>query len=182
MCIRDSTGELGFEIYCSNEAASHIWNFILEDSNSTGVKPAGLGSRDTLRLEMGYLLYGNDMNIKTTPFEAGLGWITSLNKGAFIGRDEIILKKKSLDTLLIYFVMIEKGIPRPGFDIIMKDEVIGHVTSGTISPSLNKGIGIGYIKADYVGKDKLISIGIRGRNKKGKLVNAPFYKRGSLNN
>ena len=176
------TGELGFEIYCSNESASRIWNFILEDSNGTGVKPAGLGSRDTLRLEMGYLLYGNDMNIKTTPFEAGLGWITSLNKGAFIGRDEIILKKKSLDTLLIYFVMIEKGIPRPGCDIIMQDKVVGHVTSGTISPSLNKGIGIGYIKADYVGKDKLISIGIRGRNKKGKLVNAPFYKRGSLNN
>ena len=176
------TGELGFEIYCSHEAAIHIWNSILEDFKSTGVKPAGLGSRDTLRLEMGYLLYGNDMNIKTTPFNAGLGWITNLNKGAFIGRDEMIINKKSVDTVLRYFVMIEKGIPRAGCDIIMQDEVVGYVTSGTISPSLNKGIGIGYIKSDYIGEDKLISIGIRGRNKKAELVKAPFYKRGSLNN
>ena len=175
------TGELGFEIYCSNEAASYIWNSILEEYKSTGVKPAGLGSRDTLRLEMGYLLYGNDMNIKTNPFNAGLGWITNLNKGFFIGRDEIILNRKTIDTVLIYFVMIEKGIPRSGCDIIMKDESVGYVTSGTISPSLNRGIGIGYIKADYIGKDKLISIRIRGRNKKGELVKAPFYKRGSLN-
>ncbi|MFL2989422.1 MAG: glycine cleavage system aminomethyltransferase GcvT [Candidatus Neomarinimicrobiota bacterium] len=175
------TGELGFEIYCSNEAVSHIWNSILEDFKSAGVKPAGLGSRDTLRLEMGYLLYGSDMNIKTNPFKAGLGWITNLNKGDFIGRGAMILNKKSLDIVLIYFVMIEKGIPRPGCDIIMRDEVVGYVTSGTISPSLNKGIGIGYIKADCIGKDKLISIGIRGRNKKGELVKAPFYKRGSLN-
>lgn len=174
------TGELGFEIYCSNEAASHIWNSILEDFKSAGVKPAGLGSRDTLRLEMGYLLYGSDMNIKTTPFNAGLGWITNLKKGYFIGRDAMIFNKKSLDTVLIYFVMIEKGIPRPGCDIIMRDEVVGYVSSGTISPSLNKGIGIGYIKADYLGIDKLISIGIRGRNKKGEIVKAPFYKRGSL--
>ena len=175
------TGELGFEIYCSNEAASHIWNSILEDFKSAGVKPAGLGSRDTLRLEMGYLLYGSDMNIKTTPFNAGLGWITNLKKGDFIGRDAMIFNKKSLDIVLIYFVMIEKGIPRPGCDIIMRDEVVGYVSSGTISPSLNKGIGIGYIKADYLGTDKLISIGIRGRNKKGEIVKAPFYKRGSLN-
>lgn len=175
------TGELGFEIYCSNEAAIHIWNSLLKDFKSAGVKPAGLGSRDTLRLEMGYLLYGSDMNIKTTPFNAGLGWITNLNKGDFIGRDKMILNKKSLDTTLIYFIMIEKGIPRPGYDIIMRGEVVGYVTSGTISPSLNKGIGIGYIKADCMGSGKLISIRIRGRNKKGELVKAPFYKRGSLN-
>ena len=175
------TGELGFEIYCSDEAASHIWTFILENFKKRGVKPAGLGSRDTLRLEMGYLLYGNDINVKITPFMAGLGWITNLKKGAFIGRDEMIRKKKSLDMTLIYFVMMEKGIPRPSYDIIIEDEVVGYVTSGTISPSLNKGIGIGYIKTNYVNKDNLISIGIRKKNKKAKLVKAPFYKNGGIN-
>ena len=176
------TGELGFEIYCSDEAAKKIWVHILKNFKSQGVKPAGLGARDTLRLEMGYLLYGNDINVKINPFMAGLGWITNLNKGFFIGRHEVMLKKKSLDMSLIYFIMIDKGIPRSGYDIIIKDQIVGCVTSGTISPSLNKGIGIGFMKTKYAKRNKLILIRIRKNNKRAQLVKAPFYKNGSISN
>ena len=135
------TGELGFEIYCSHDAVRNIWSYILDNFKDEGVKPAGLGCRDTLRLEMGYHLYGNDLNIDTDPFMAGLGWITDLKKGEFIGRDKLSSKNISHNHCLVYFIMVEKSIPRTGYEIIVNGKVVGWVTSGTISPSLNVGIG-----------------------------------------
>ena len=175
------TGELGFEIYCSHNAVKYIWSYILDNFKDEGVKPAGLGCRDTLRLEMGYHLYGNDLNIYTDPFMAGLGWITNLKKREFIGKDKISSKKISQSTCLIYFIMVEKSIARPGCEIIVNEKVIGKVTSGTISPSLNFGIGIGYVNKDYSRKGSSIFIKIRKKIRKAKIVKAPFYKKGTLN-
>jgi len=175
------TGELGFEIYCSHDAVKNIWSYILDKFKNEGVKPAGLGCRDTLRLEMGYHLYGNDLNIYTDPFMAGLGWITDLKKGEFIGKDKISSKKISQSTCLIYFLMVEKSIARPGCAIIVNEKVVGRVTSGTISPSLNIGIGIGYLNKDYSQKGSSIFIKIRKKMRKAKIVKAPFYSKGTLN-
>jgi len=175
------TGELGFEIYCCHAAAIDIWSYILDNFKDHGVKPAGLGCRDTLRLEMGYHLYGNDINTNTDPFMAGLGWITDLNKGAFIGRDKISSKKISQSACLIYFIMIEKSIPRPGYEIIVNEKIVGRVTSGTISPSLNVGIGIGYLNKDFSQKGSSIYIRIRKKMRRAQIVNSPFYKKGTLN-
>jgi len=174
------TGELGFEIYCKYDAVKTIWNYILENFEKDGVLAAGLGARDTLRLEMGYLLYGNDINIDIHPFKAGLGWITSLEKGDFIGRKEIILKRDDEESNLVYFEMLEKSIPRPGFDIIVNEKVVGHVTSGTISPSLNKGIGIAYVDKPYTRKGTELSVKIRNKLKSAVVVKAPFYSNGTL--
>tara|TARA_B100000886_G_scaffold52141_1_gene32035 strand:+ start:1316 stop:2419 length:1104 start_codon:yes stop_codon:yes gene_type:complete len=176
------TGELGFEIYCKHDAVKTIWNYILENFGKDGVLAAGLGARDTLRLEMGYLLYGNDINIDTHPFKAGLGWITSLEKGDFIGRKEIILKRDDEESKLVYFEMLEKSIPRPGFDIIVNDKVVGFVTSGTISPSLNKGIGIAYVNKSHTKKGTELSVKIRNKLKSAVVVKAPFYSNGTLSN
>ena len=145
-----------------------------------GVLAAGLGARDTLRLEMGYLLYGNDINIDIHPFKAGLGWITSLDKGDFIGREKIITKRDYDESKLVYFEMLEKSIPRPGFEIISDDKVVGFVTSGTISPSLNKGIGIAYIDKAYSKKGAELSVKIRNKTKSAVIVKAPFYSNGTL--
>ncbi len=175
------TGELGFEIYCSHDAVNDIWSHILDNFKDHGVKPAGLGCRDTLRLEMGYHLYGNDLDISTDPFMAGLGWITSLSKGAFIGSDKISSKKISQSTCLVYFIMAEKSIPRPGYEIIVNEKVVGRVTSGTISPSLNVGIGIGYLNQDYSQKGSSIFISIRKKMRRAQIVKAPFYNKGTLN-
>ena len=174
------TGELGFEIYCSHDAVNDIWNHILDNFKDHGVKPAGLGSRDTLRLEMGYHLYGNDLNRSTDPFMAGLGWITDLNKGAFIGREKISSKKISQKLCFVYFIMVEKSIPRPGYEIIVNEKVVGRVTSGTISPSLNVGIGMGYLDKDFAQKGSLIFISIRKKMRSAQIVKSPFYKKGTL--
>jgi len=175
------TGELGFEIYCSHQAVNDIWFYIIDNFKDHGVKPAGLGCRDTLRLEMGYHLYGNDLNLSTDPFMAGLGWVTHLNKGLFIGRDKISSKKTSQKTCLVYFMMVEKSIPRPGYEIIADEKVVGRVTSGTISPSLNIGIGIGYLDKDYSQKGSSIFISIRKKMRRAQIVKAPFYSKGTLN-
>ena len=174
------TGELGYEIYCKHDTIKIIWENILKNFKKDGVLAAGLGARDTLRLEMGYLLYGNDINIDTHPFKAGLGWITSFKKGDFIGREEIISKRDKDNYQLIYFEMIEKSIPRPGFEILINDNVVGVVTSGTISPSLNKGIGIAYIDKAYTKKGLELLVKIRNKSKKAIVVEAPFYSSGTL--
>ena len=174
------TGELGFEIYSSHNAVKLIWENILENFKKDGVLAAGLGARDTLRLEMGYLLYGSDININVHPFKAGLGWITSLNKGDFIGREEIILKRDKHKSRLIYFEMIEKSIPRPGFEILFDGKIVGIVTSGTMSPSLNKGIGIAYVYKTFTRKGTELSVKIRKKFKRAIIVDAPFYSSGTL--
>ena len=174
------TGELGFEIYCDHDAVKLIWAYILGNFKKDGVLAAGLGARDTLRLEMGYLLYGNDINIDAHPFKAGLGWITCLTKGDFIGRKEVISKRAMDNSRLIYFEMIEKSIPRSGFEILIDGKIVGIVTSGTISPSLNKGIGIAYVDKKYKSKGTKLSVKIRNKLKSAIIVEAPFYSFGTL--
>ena len=142
--------------------------------------PAGLGCRDTLRLEMNYLLYGNDIDQKTNPIEAGLGWITKFDKGDFIGRESIIQKKDKISKRIFCFSMLDRAIPRKGCDIIYNGNSIGNVTSGTMSPMIKNGIGMGYIEKSHYKLDSTIKINIRGKLKEAKIVDPPFYKDGSL--
>ncbi len=174
------TGELGFEIYASMGSIKKIWDNLIEEGSQDGLIPAGLGCRDTLRLEMNYLLYGNDINQKTNPIEAGLGWITKFGKGDFIGREPIIQKKENLSKRIFCFSMLDRAIPRRGCNIIYDGEPIGKVTSGTMSPTLKNGIGIGYIENTHYKLDSKFTIDIRGKLKEARIVDPPFYKYGSL--
>lgn len=173
------TGAGGFEIYMYNDDAVKIWNAIFEAGKKVGIKPIGLAARDTLRLEMGFCLYGNDINDTTSPLEAGLGWITKFVEGKdFIDRKHMEkLKADGLKQKLVGFEMQEKAIPRQHYAIVNeKDEVIGEVTSGTMAPSLNIGIGMGYVKTPYSELGKEFYIKIRNKNIKAKVVKLPFYK------
>ncbi len=171
------TGSGGFELYFENTHARHIWNQIFEAGKDEGLKPCGLGARDTLRLEMGFCLYGNDIDEHTSPLEAGLGWIVKFNK-MFIASD-ILQKQKEegIKQKLISFEMIDKGIPRKGYDICLSDGTrIGRVTSGTHSHWLNKNIGMGYVKSEYARTGEYIFISLRGQLLKACIVNPPFFK------
>lgn len=171
------TGSGGFEIYVKNEYARQVWDKIFEAGKDLGIKPIGLGARDTLRLEMGFCLYGNDINDVTTPLEAGLGWITKLNKN-FTGSSLINnLKSTGLSKKLTAFVMVDKAIPRSHYNILNAEgQKIGEVTSGTQSPYLNQGIGMGYIDVAYTQPDTEIFIEVRNKPMKAKVVKLPFYK------
>jgi len=171
------TGAGGVEIYFEDkeETPDKIWDAVFEAGKSRGLKPVGLGARDTLRLEMGFCLYGNDIDDTTSPLEAGLGWITKFNK-EFTAK-EILEKQKStgVERKLVGFEMIDKGIPRHGYEI--KDytgAVIGHVTSGTQSPSLNKAIGMGYVRTVFSNIGTEISIKVRDKLLQAKVVKIPF--------
>jgi aminomethyltransferase len=171
------TGAGGVEIYFEDKdgAANKIWESIFDSGGPNGIKPIGLGARDTLRLEMGYCLYGNDIDDTTSPLEAGLGWITKFTKD-FTGSSLLEKEKeKGSERKLIGFEMIEKGIPRQGYEI--KDfsgAIIGHVTSGTQSPSLNKAIGLGYVRTEYGNIDNSIYIRVRDKLLQAKVVKLPF--------
>lgn len=171
------TGSGGFEIYCKNEEVKQIWDSVLEAGAAYGIKPIGLAARDTLRLEMGYCLYGNDINDETSPLEAGLGWITKFSKD-FVNSDALAKEKEQPPKQkLIAFELQERGIPRQGYVIVDgKGNKIGYVTSGTMSPSLNKGIGLGYIKSSFSDPGSDIHIQIRKNTVKAKVVKLPFYK------
>jgi glycine cleavage system T protein (aminomethyltransferase) len=142
------TGEKGLEIYCETEGAQAVWDAVMAAGKTRGLQPAGLGCRDTLRLEAGFCLYGNDITGTTNPLEAGLGWLVKLDKGDFVGRDALrAAKAEGIGRRLVAFIIEGKGIPRAGYDIVDQDgAVIGSVTSGTQSPVLGKGIGMGYVK------------------------------------
>ena len=171
------TGEDGFEIYCDPMDAPAIWHALLEEGSSVDIEPVGLGARDTLRLEMGYSLYGSEMDESRTPAEAGLMWITRLSKGEFIGRDAIAKKvEDGVRERIVGFELTARGIPRPGYHIFVGDEKVGYVTSGTFSPSLSRGVGLGYVRSDVTGE---ISIEIRDRRIEGRTVTLPFYREGS---
>ena len=169
------TGCGGFEIYCKNEIAKNMWAKIFEYGKKYDIKPIGLAARDTLRLEMGFCLYGNDIDETTSPIEAGLSWITKTNK-KFTSSE--IFKKQKIEGVkrkLIGFTMEEKAIPRKNYDILNQDnEIIGAVTSGTMSPSLNIGIGLGYVKVEYSKPGMEIFIQIRKNIKKALIVKPPF--------
>lgn len=171
------TGSGGFEIYFKNEDAPQIWEKVMEAGKEFGIKPIGLAARDTLRLEMGYCLYGNDIDETTSPIEAGLGWITKFDK-EFINSENLKKEKEEgPKRKLIAFELEERGIPRHGYEIVDENgKIIGEVTSGTMSPSLDKGIGMGYIPADIARIDQKIYIQIRKKAIPAKLVKLPFYK------
>ncbi|MFZ0491529.1 MAG: glycine cleavage system aminomethyltransferase GcvT [Salegentibacter sp.] len=171
------TGSGGFEIYFRNEDAEHIWDKIMEAGAEFGIKPIGLAARDTLRLEMGFCLYGNDIDETTSPIEANLGWITKFNKD-FVNSEALKKEKEEgAAKKLVAFELDERGIPRQGYEIVDENgKVIGQVTSGTMSPSLEKGIGLGYVPAEVAGIGNKIYIQIRKKAVPATQVKLPFYK------
>ena len=173
------TGAGGFELYFYNEDGMKIWNAIFEAGKPEGIKPIGLGARDTLRLEMGFCLYGNDLDDTTSPIEAGLGWITKFAEGKeFTNRANLEKQKtEGVTRKLCAFELIDKGVPRHGYEIAdANDQVIGVVTSGTMSPLMKLGIGMGYVKPEYAKVGSEIYIKVRNRGLKAKVVKAPFRK------
>ncbi len=172
------TGEKGFELYVKNEDAETLWNKVFEAGEEFGIQPIGLGARDTLRLEMGYCLYGNDIDETTSPLEAGLGWITKFTKD-FVNHEALAQQKEAgVSKKLVAFKLTDKGIPRNGYDILNdQEEKIGHVTSGTMSPSMGIGIGMGYVNVGYHTADSEILIAVRNRKLKATVVKAPIYKK-----
>jgi aminomethyltransferase len=171
------TGAGGFEIYFANEVAEKMWDAIFKAGEEFGIKPIGLGARDTLRLEMGFCLYGNDIDDTTSPIEAGLGWITKFTKD-FTNKAVLLeQKEKGVTKKLVGFEMIDRGIPRHDYPIAdASGNIIGKVTSGTQSPSLNKGLGMGYVATVFSKVDSEIFIMIREKAIKAKVVKLPFYK------
>lgn len=172
------TGSGGFEVYCKNEEVEQIWDKIFEAGASYGIKPIGLAARDTLRLEMGFCLYGNDIDDTTSPYEAGLGWVTKFTKD-FVNSDSLKQQKEAgVSRKLIAFELVDRGIPRHDYEITDgKANVIGKVTSGTMSPSMKIGIGLGYVTTDFAALDSEIFIKIRDKELKAKVVKPPFYKK-----
>ncbi|MBT8270964.1 MAG: glycine cleavage system aminomethyltransferase GcvT [Bacteroidia bacterium] len=171
------TGSGGFEIYCKNSEVKQIWDKVLEAGADYGIKPIGLAARDTLRLEMGYCLYGNDIDETTSPIEAGLGWICKFNK-SFINSEALEdEKRRTPERKLVGFELDDRGIPRQGYDIVdSSGKTIGHVTSGTMSPSLGKGIGMGYVPAIFSDPGSKIFIQIRKKRIPATIVKTPFYR------
>ena len=171
------TGSGGFEIYCKNNEVEQVWNKVMEAGKDFGIKPCGLASRDTLRLEMGYCLYGNDIDDTTSPIEAGLGWITKFTKD-FINHENLKKQKDhGTERKLVGFELDERGIPRHGYDIVDNGgKKIGSVTSGTMSPSLGKGIGMGYVPSIFAKPGSKIHIQIRKKAVLATIVKTPFYK------
>ena len=174
------TGELGFEIYfeSSPSTGKKIWDAVFEAGKSYNIAPIGLGARDTLRLEMGFCLYGNDIDQTTHPIEAGLGWITKLDKGEFNGKGPMLkAKQEGLKRRLVGLSLPEKNIARHGYPVTMNGSTIGQITSGTFSPSLQKSIAMGYVSAQYAEPGGGISVAIRDKNVAGTVVKIPFLQK-----
>ncbi len=173
------TGELGYELYFKgNEStAEKIWDAIFEAGKEFNIQPVGLGARDSLRLEMGYCLYGNDIDQTTNPLEAGLAWITKLKKPSFIAKDVLLkIKENGLVRKLVPLVSDEKAFPRHGYDLSVDGTKVGHVTSGTVSPVLEKAIALGYVKTEYSKEGNRINILIRGKEVPSIITKLPFVK------
>ena len=171
------TGSGGFEIYCKNSEVEQVWAKVFEAGTDFDIKPIGLAARDTLRLEMGYCLYGNDINDTTSPLEAGLGWITKFNKEFTNSKFLKGQKTEGVSKKLVGFELVDKGVPRHDYEITDADgNVIGIVTSGTMAPSVKKGIGMGYVATDFSKTGSEIYIKVRKRLLKAQVVKMPFYK------
>lgn len=173
------TGEDGFELFIAPSASPQVWQAIIERGKSKGVKPAGLGARDTLRLEMKYSLYGHEITEETNPLEAGLGWVVKLDTpDDFIGKQALLeIKQRGPTRKLVGFKMVDRGIPRQGYSIHIDGQPQGIVTSGTMSPSLDCAIGIGYLPANLGAVGSRIWIDIRGEEREAEVVQTPFYKK-----
>jgi aminomethyltransferase len=171
------TGAGGFEIYVANEDAKKVWDAVFEAGAVYGIKPIGLGARDTLRLEMGFCLYGNDIDDHTSPFEAGLGWVTKFTKD-FVNSDNLKAEKEGgVTNKLVGFEMIDRGIPRHGYEIAdAEGNIIGRVTSGTQSPTLKKSIGLGYVDKAFAKEGTEIYVLIRNQKVKAIVKKPPFVK------
>jgi len=172
------TGEDGFELYCAPDDAVKLWDALLTEGQQDGVKPCGLGSRDSLRTEMKFALYGNDIDDKHTALEAGLGWIVKLDKPTFIGKDALVAQKAAgVKRRLVGFEVTGSGIPRHGYAIHKDGKPVGEVTSGTLGPSVKKPIGIGYVPAELAAEGSTFDVDIRGRPVPAVVVKTPFYKK-----
>lgn len=172
------TGAGGFEIYVKNEDARQVFDAIMEAGKAYGIKPIGLGARDTLRLEMGFCLYGNDINDTTSPLEAGLGWITKFDKDFINAANLKAQKENGVARKLVGFEMLEKAIPRAHYEIVNAEgEQIGEVTSGTMSPSMGKGIGLGYVTTAYSKPGTEIFVRVRNKDMKAQVAKLPLYKK-----
>lgn len=173
------TGEDGFEVYLDKKYAIKVWELIFAAGKEFGIKPVGLGARDTLRFEMRYCLYGNDIDKTTNPLEAGLGWVVKFDKGDFVGHEALVkIKEAGLKRKLVGFEAIGQGIPRPHLDIYNGEKKIGFVTSGTFSPSLKKGIGMGYVDVQYSEIGTKLKI-MAKESIEVEIIKGPFYKKGS---
>jgi aminomethyltransferase len=174
------TGEDGFELYLEPSYARQVWESVLEAGGEFQLEPVGLGARDSLRLEMKYALYGQDIDETINPLESGLGWITKLDKGDFIGRSALLaIKEGGLVRKLVGFEMTERAIPRSHYDLCAGGQKVGKVTSGGFSPSLNKGIGLGYLPMEHAGVGTELEVLIRGKAVPAQVVQTPFYKMGT---
>lgn len=174
------TGELGFELYFkgSEKDAENLWNKIFEAGEEFNIKPVGLASRDSLRLEMGFCLYGNDIDQTTNPLEAGLGWITKLNKPEFIGQQSLLkIKETGVTRKLVAMTSDQKTFPRHGYNVSYNGNNIGHITSGTVSPVTEKPIALGYIKKDFAGIGTIVNFMIRDKEIPAEIVKLPFVKK-----
>ncbi|MDZ4751865.1 MAG: glycine cleavage system aminomethyltransferase GcvT [Flavobacteriales bacterium] len=170
------TGAGGFEIYVPNGKAEQLWDAVFTSGKDQGIKPIGLGARDTLRLEMGFCLYGNDIDDTTSPLDAGLGWITKFSKEFTNSASLKMQKEQGLTRKLVGFEMIDRGIPRHGYEIVdQHNQAIGVVTSGTQSPSMNKAIGMGYVPVEISSHGSEIYVSVRGKALKALVVKIPFY-------
>jgi aminomethyltransferase len=175
------TGEDGFELYIDRAASEEVWEALLEAGREHGLQPCGLGARDTLRLEMKYALYGNDIDETTNPYEAGLGWIVKLDKGDFAGRDALAaIRESGPDRRLVGFRVLERGFPRPGYTVTLEGEAVDDVRSGTMSPTLGYGIGTTYLPQGRSSVGTTLEIDIRGKRVPAEVVKTPFYAHGSL--
>ncbi len=172
------TGEDGFELYCPPQEAAKLWEALLSHGAAQGLKPAGLGARDSLRTEMKYALYGNDIDDGHTPLEAGLGWIVKLDKADFVGKSALMDQRgKGLTRKLVGFELTEAGVPRHGYKVLKDGEPVGEVTSGTMGPSVKKAIGMAYVPPGLAAEGSVFQVDIRGRPVAARVVKTPFWKR-----
>lgn len=175
------TGEDGFELYLEAGDAPEVWRALLEAGKAHGLEPAGLGARDSLRLEMGYALYGNDLDAEHSALESGLGWVVKPGKGDFSGRDALVRQKaEGVERRLVGLRLLERGFPRPGYEIVAEGEVAGTLTSGTVSPSLGEGIAMGYLPAPLAAPGTRVAVRIRRTDVPALVARPPFYRRGSI--
>ncbi len=172
------TGEDGFEIYLASNQAESVWRAILEEGRSFGIKPVGLAARNTLRLEVRYPLYGNDIDQTTNPWEAGLGWIVKLGGADFVGKEALLaLKQKGASRKLAGFELQDRGIARDHYPVFLHSERVGEVTSGSYAPSLGSSIGLAYLPAEDANPGQQIEIEVRSKRLRAAVVSGPFYQR-----
>ena len=172
------TGEDGFEFYCQAADAEKLWAALLTGGAPCGLVPAGLGARDTLRLEKAYPLYGHELDDSTTPLEAGLGWVSKLSKPSFLGREALVRQRREgVRRKLVGLELLQPGIARGGYQLFKNGRNVGRVTSGTHSPSLGKAIALGYVSSEQAQIENCIDVEIRGRKVAAKIVSLPFYRR-----